>query len=32
MAFTPKFIDLVKNSTTVQGTGAVTLGDRKSVV
>ena len=26
MAFTPKFIDLVKNSTTVQGTGAVTLG------
>ena len=26
MPFTPKFIDLVKNSTTVQGTGAVTLG------
>ena len=26
MAFTPKFIDLVKNSTTVQGTGTVTLG------
>lgn len=26
MAFMPKFIDLVKNSTTVQGSGAVTLG------
>lgn len=26
MAFTPKFVDLVRNFTTVQGTGPVTLG------
>ena len=26
MPFTPKFVDLVRNFTTVQGTGAVTLG------
>ena len=30
MPFTPKFVDLVRNFTTVQGTGAVTLGSAVS--